>query len=402
MKFKYLIIGNSAAAIGAVEAIRKVDEAPIGIISDEAYPAYSRPRISERIGGTKIDELAYRPADFYEKNGVTCLLGRKATAVDFKKKRVQAGEEIAYGRLLLATGAQAVRPPVPGIERTHSFIAWDDVDGLSGARQVVVVGGGLIGMQAAEALAKVGAEVTVVEMLDRVLPLSLDARASAMVRARFEEHGVRVLTSEKVVEINKTVKLASGEKLPCDAVICAAGVRPRTELAEGLTVNRGIVVDDYMRTGTKDVWAAGDVAEATEFLSGERKLVPVWPNAYMMGRTAGFDMAGQPQVYNGSLSLNAAHFFDFPVLAAGWLEPHEGCTELVHEDPYRRIILRENVPVGMVMAGDAVDGGGLVLSMIRNRMDATDFLDKLADPGFSAAHLPAESRRVKREGSEKI
>jgi NAD(P)H-nitrite reductase large subunit len=280
---------------------------------------------------------------------------------------------------------------------------------------IIVIGGGLIGLQAAEALSKVGVNVTVIEMLDRVLALAVDEYASSLIRSEFERHGVKIVTSTRVAEIGRnessgvaSVVLGDGREIPCQSVILAAGVTPRTELAAlaGIKVNRGISVDDYMRTSAENVYAAGDVAETRELLSGEHRLIPIWPNAYMEGRIAGLSMAGRSVPYQGGLTMNAAHFFDFPVISSGVSQAGEGYDNSIqvneHTGYYRRIILKKNVPVGMVMAGDAVDRSGLILSLIRNQTDCTSFLPELADTGFNTAHLPQDLRRIKQLGKERI
>jgi len=151
-----------------------------------------------------------------------------------------------------------------------------------------------------------------------------------------------------------------------------------------------------MLTSKPDIYAAGDVTESTDLVTGETRLMPIWPNAYIQGRAAGLAMAGKPARYAGALSINAAHFFEFPIISAGLVAPLDHCVDLVESNTragyYRRIILQDNIPIGAVMTGDAVDRAGLVVNLIRNRTDASSFLDKLARPDFSNAHLPTELR----------
>jgi len=424
-KFKYVIIGNSAGAVGAIEAIRAIDkDSSVCVISEEKYHAYSRPRISDCITKKSgADSIAYRPLDFYGQYSVTPMLGAQAVSIDAKSKKIclNNGEVVEYDKLLLTTGANPAKPPIPGIELAgvHYFVTFDQAESLaadlSKLREVVIIGGGLIGLQAAEALCKVGIQVTIVEMLDRVLALAVDTHASALIQHKFEEHGVKVLTSARVSRIEGSadtgvtgVTLGDGTLLPCQAVVVAAGVTPRTELAvsAGITVRKGIPVNEHMQTSNPDIFAAGDVAETLDLLSGETKLTPIWPNAYMEGKVAGSTMAGKPMVYQGGIAMNAAHFFDFPVISAGITEVCESCSQIVDSNEktgfYRKIVLKGSVPVGMVMAGDAVDRGGLILSLIRNRTDVTPFMDKLASPSFGISHLPEETRKIKQLGREKV
>ncbi|HUV05342.1 MAG TPA: FAD-dependent oxidoreductase [Armatimonadota bacterium] len=421
-RFDYLMIGNSAAAIGAVEAVREAGaDGSIGIVSNEPYHVYSRPRISERITRhAPVKSLSYRPPDFYRKHAVTPILGVAAVEIALKQKtvRLENGRELGYGKLLLATGARPTHLPIPGIDLdgVHYFTTLHQADGLArdlaNIRHAVVIGAGPIGIQAAETLTRTGVKVTVVEALDRILALAVDEHASSLVRKLFQKHGVSILTSSRVQEIHGSaagracgVTLVDGTRMDCEAVIVAAGVSPRTDLAEsvGIRVKAGIVVDSSMQTSEPDVYAAGDVAETLDLLTGQKRLMPIWPNAYMQGRTAGLAMARLRGVsYPGSISINATHFFEFPVISAGCIDPSDGCTELVDLNKrtgyYRRIVLKQNVPVGIVMAGDAVDRAGLVVDLIKNKVDASAFLDKLARPDFNNAHLPPELRETKRGG----
>lgn len=419
--FDYLIIGNSAAAVGAVEAIREAGaDGSIGIVSNEPYHVYSRPRISERVTRhATLKSLAYRPLDFYRRHSAAPVLGVAAVEIAPKQKavRLEDGRALGYRKLLLATGARPTHLSIPGIDLdgVHCFTTLHEADklerDLADIRRAVIIGAGLIGLQAAETLTRMGVKVTVVEALDRILALAVDQCTSSLVRKLFEKHGVSILTSSRVREIHRSaagracgVTLTDGTRTDCEAVIVAAGVSPRTDLAEsvGIQVNTGIVVDSFMRTSQPDVYAAGDVAETFDLLTGQKRLMPIWPNAYMQGRTAGLAMVGKPVPYPGSISINSTRFFEFPVISAGYIDASDGSTELVdltkRTGCYRRIVLKQNVPVGIVAAGDAVDRAGIVVNLIRNKVDASAFLDKLARPDFSNAHLPPELRGTNRGG----
>jgi NAD(P)H-nitrite reductase large subunit len=418
----YLIIGNSVAAVGAVEAIRQADiEGSIVVVSDEPHHVYSRPRISECLTNrASAESLSYRPSDFYQSHAVMPVLGVTAKEINNSRKtvRLKNGRTLSYKKLLFATGSRPAKPPIPGIDLpgVHYFTTLADAErlarDLSDIQAAVVIGGGLIGLQAAEALAAAGVGVTVVEMLDRILAQVVDERASSLVEARLAEHGISILTSCRVDEIVggrsgvSEVRLNNGTHLDCRAVVVAVGVTPRTELAEsaGIKVNKGIPVDTFMQTSESDIYAAGDVAETLELLSGENRLIPIWPNAYAEGRAAGLAMAGRPTPYPGGISINAAHFAGFPIASAGFTSAVDGCTELAELNErtgyYRRIILKESVPIGMVVTGDAVERSGLIAGLIRNKTDVSSFVDKLARADFNTAHLPRELRIARQMGRE--
>lgn len=421
-RFDYLIIGNSVAAVGAVEALREVDsQSSLAIVSDEPLHTYSRPRISECLtSGEAVNRICYRPREFYDTYSVTPVLGVKVERIIPGNKAIclSDGRKLQYQKLLLATGSKPIVPPIRGIELAgvYYFTTYYHVEqlarNLSGINQAVVIGGGLIGLQAAEALCNIGIEVTVVEKLDRILAQSFDERASVLVQANFARHGVSIITSTSVEAILgddgrvSAISLSNSTSIPCQAVVIAVGVIPRKELAEeaGLRTNRGVLVDDFMRTSDPDVYAAGDVCESLELITGERCLMQTWPNAYAEGRNAGLNMAGQPTRYRGGISLNATHFFGYPVASAGLVGQMKGCVDLVEFDEptgfYRRIIIRNGTPVGMVMAGDALERAGIITALIRNKTDVSSFINELGERNFNIAHMTKELRLASQLGRE--
>ncbi len=410
VKAKYLIIGNSAGGIGAAEAIREVDTAgPITIISDEPYPAYSRPLISEYLAEKcPLERMLYRPAGFYEANTIDARLGKKATNLDVAAKSVTLGDGavIKYQKLLLATGGTPIIPPMEGGDRhgVFTFTTLDDAKAIDealegGAARAVVIGGGLIGISVTEALTKRGVAVTIVEMLGRVLNTILDEEASAMETAAIESAGVEIATGRTVARINDGgVILDDGSKIDCDLVVIAIGVRPRVDLAgdAGITVNRGIVVDREMETSAPGVYACGDVAEAFDFVHGENRLTPVWPNAYLGGRVAGLNMAGAATEYPGGTALNSMKYFGVAITSAGLTVPPQKCDD----DSYRvvveaengclrKVILKEGRIAGMVFAGD-IDRSGIVYHLMKDGVDVTDFAESLVADDFGLISLPEE------------
>lgn len=412
----YVIIGNSVAAVGAIHGIRNHDEkGTITVISRERHTAYGRPLISYLLGGLITEKrMPYLPEDFYEKEGVNLLLNSEVTGIDISRKKVKisSGDVIPYDRLLIATGGDPFVPPIEGLagkERVFTFTTWDDASKLKGIAadisRVVVIGGGLIGLKAAEGLHLLDKRVTIVELADRILSAAFDRPAGRVVAKKMKSNGIDVITEDTVVRIEgegagiSGVTLKSGDFIPCDTVIVAIGVRPAVGFIKGSTieVNRGIVVDDRMGTNVADIFAAGDVAEARDFFTAVKNPMPIWPDAYIQGDIAGAAMAGGEKSYSGGLAMNSIEFFKVSTISMGITNPPEGgdYTVLTYQDlenyQYRKIVLQGETIVGAVLVG-AVDRAGIYAGLIRERVDVTPFREQLLTPDFGFIHLPRQTR----------
>ncbi len=413
---KYLIIGNSAGGIGAAEAIREVDKlGSLAIVSDEPYPAYSRPLISKYLAEKcPIEKMLFRPADFYVKNNIQTLLGQKAEQLDVKKRTLSlaSGEKISWERLMLAPGGLPIVPAMEGADRikVFTFTTLDDARRIDQylerlpvglGQEAVVVGGGLIGVSVTEALVKRGIKVTIVEMKEHVLNTILDEEASAFEEEALKKSGVDVITGHTVAEVSSysgetvtSVILDSGRPIPCRLVVVAIGVRPRTELVSGtgIEVNRGIVVDRHMATSSPDVYACGDAAEAYDFVYGENRLSPIWPNAYMGGRIAGLNMAGVASEYKGGTAMNSLKYFGVDAVSAGIVIPPDGSYEVLaakHDHTYKKIVLKDGLIEGMVFVGD-IEQSGVVFNLMKERVKVEGFKQALVADDFSLVSLPRE------------
>jgi NAD(P)H-nitrite reductase large subunit len=414
---KYLIIGNSVGGIAAAEAIRDVDRAGvITIVSDEPYPVYSRPLISEYLARPcPIERMLYRKPDFYEKNGVQTILGEKVANIDAGAHTVTlaGGRTLVWRKLLLATGGMPIVPETPGIDLKgiFGFNKLDDAKAIDGFLEqrnnqvkAVVVGGGLIGVSVTEALVKRGAGVTVIEMKDRVLNTILDEEASAMEAQALAENGVNVITGHTVARINSLltrevggVVLDDGQVLPGDMVIFAIGVRPRLELAaeSGIRTNRGIIVDRRMMTSAPDIYTCGDAAESYDFVLGENRPTPVWPNAYEGGWVAGLNMAGVPVEYPGGTAMNALKYFGINIVSAGLVAPpDDDYEELVYQrnGVYRKVVIKDGRLTGLIYAGD-IEKSGIVYNLMKDGTDVSEFKKALVADDFGLASLPETIRR---------
>ena len=417
---KYVIVGASAAGIGAVEAIREVD--PVGsitVISEEPCPQYSRPMISDFVSGkANLQKMLCREDNFWEKNQVQALTGKKAINLNLAERTVKldSGDKVAYRKLLIATGGKPFVPRMEGSDKdgVFTFTTLSDAERLAAridsgkVRNAVVIGAGLIGISVTEALVKRGLRVTLVELQDKILSLLLDSKASDTVENVIRKAGVTIITGQSVQRIlGRTendgivggVVLTKGEQLPCDIVVVAIGVVPRTELVSGTDVktNRGIIVDNYMQTNVPDVYAGGDVAEAFDFLMNQNRLLPLWPLAVMEGRVAGYNMTGKKTGYPGGTNMSALKYFGLPIVSVGIANPKEdGTFEVVsRHDPgknlYKKVVLKDNVIVGLTMVND-IEKAGVLYYLMRNCVNVKKFKQELVSEEFGLAKLPESLR----------
>jgi NAD(P)H-nitrite reductase large subunit len=416
---KYVIVGASAAGIGAVEAIREVDsEGTITVISDEECPQYSRPMISDLVSGkANFGKMLCREHDFWEKNKIQALTGRTAIGLNLADKYVMLdkGEHVSFEKLLIATGGKPFVPKIEGSDKNGvlTFTKLSDAESLVAkleeAKSAVVIGAGLIGVSVTDALVKKGLKVTMVELQDKILSLILDPTASEIIEKIIRKAGVTIATGQTVKRIigrsgnDKVVGgavLTSGEKVQCDMVIIAIGVIPRTELVEKTNVktNRGILVDRFMNTNVSGVYASGDVAEAYDFVLGENRLLPLWPLAQIEGRIAGYNMAGKKADYPGGTAMSSLKYFGIPVISIGIANPKDpkGYESLINYKPeqniYRKIVLKDNTIVGLTLVND-IERAGILFHLMKNNVNVKRIKQPLISDEFCLATLPRSLRR---------
>ncbi len=407
IKTKYLIIGNSAGGIGAAEAIRAHDSAgSLTIVSDEPYPVYGRALISKYLASERtFEDILYRDRGFYEQYGVNALLGKNVENLDTSARtaKLDNGQEIAWEKLLLALGGTPIVPPMKGADKkgVFTFTKLDDAKALDkylyNAGKAVVIGGGLIGISVSEALHKRGIDVTIVEMKDRILNVMLDEPASWMAQETLKEAGVRIITNNVVDEIGgdesvKQVTLKDEQAISCDLVVVAIGVVPRTQLAStaGIKVNRGILVERQMQTSASDVYSCGDVSEAYDFVYDSCRPVPIWPGAYIGGRTAGINMAGGESEYPGVTAMNSLNYFGLDIVSAGIVVEPDDSYEMFTDQSngnYKKVIIKNNHIKGMVFVGD-IDKSGIIFGLMKDVVDVSVFKEKLLADDFGLIHLP--------------
>lgn len=402
---KYVIIGNSAAAVGCIEGIRQIDkDNPITVITKEKHHTYSRPLISYLLSGkTDEERMKYRPNDFYEKNNCKLLSGVTAEKILPVKKQVllDDGSFQAFDKLLIATGSRAFIPPIKGletVEKQFTFMTVDDAKAIQKSislnSRVLIMGAGLIGLKCAEGLSGKVGKITIVDLADRILPSILDEAASAMAKAHLEKHRLEIILSNSVqfFEPNRAV-LASGQKIDFDILIIAVGVRPNTQLISdaGGRVERGIVTDEYCRCSLPDIYAAGDCTESIDITTGQYRVLALLPNAYMQGECAGINMAGGEKRYRKAIPMNAMGLFGLHMITAG---SYDGSEYVVHEEntennkletgtniqnelrkcKYKKLVSKDGLLKGYIMLGD-VARAGIYTSLIKEEklLDSIDY-----------------------------
>ena len=406
---RYVIIGGSAAAIGCIEGVRSVDKTgEIILITGETEWNYSRPLISYLLEGkTTRDKMWCRPDSFFTRNGVTVKAGVLATALDAGDRtvRLSTGERLAYDRLLAATGSRPFVPPILGletVERTFCFQTLSDASALAEAlrpeSRVLILGAGLTGVKCAEGIRGLCAQIAIADLAPRVLPAVLDDTAAAMVQARMEEKGVRFYLNDSAAAFRgNTARLQSGTELEFDVLVTAVGVRPNTQLVAdaGGAVDRGILVDGRCATTLPDVYAAGDCAQGYDAVSGEKRMLPLWPNAVLQGETAGINMAGGRADYTQGIALNASGMFGLHMVTAG---SYEGESFTVQRDgSYKRLVTADGVLKGVIMVGD-VSRAGIYTDLIRKKKPLSEIDFDLIRESPQLMAFSQKDRRVQLGG----
>jgi len=377
-----VIVGNGMAAARLVDELSKtaLGRYAVAVIGDEPRLAYNRVLLSSVLAGeTQSHDIELKPAAWWRDRGVTLKYGCRATEIDVGRRELKIANEesVSFSRLVLATGSTALRLNLPGADLAgvHTFRDTRDVDLLltlaAQKKRVVVVGGGLLGLEAAYGLAKAGAPVTLVHLMDRLMERQLDAPAAELLKSLVERKGIQILLNANTARIHgetrvERVELTDGRQFDADAVIFAAGIRPNISLAReaGIPVNRGVVVDDHLQTGVPDVFALGECAEHRGTCYG--LVEPAYEQARVLAR----HLAGAPAAYNGSVVSTNLKVSGVGVFSAGDFMGSEGSEAIVLSDfrhgTYKKLVISEGRLIGAVLVGETGDALWY-LDMIRNR-----------------------------------
>jgi nitrite reductase (NADH) large subunit len=387
-----VVIGNGMAAARFVEELAKraLGRYAVAVIGEEPRLAYNRVLLSALLAReVGVSEIELKPALWWRERGVTLRYGMRATAVDptARKVRLSSGTQLPFSKLVFATGSRPIKLAIPGMELPGvlTFRDIDDVDTIAkaaGAR-VVVIGGGLLGLEAAHGLAKARAQVTVVHLMDRLMERQLDERAARMLRRTVEAKGIAVRLEAETARIIgngrvEAVELRDGSTIPADAVVVAVGIRANVELARtaGLKVNRGIAVDDHLETSVTGLHAIGECAEHRGCCYG--LVQPAYEQAQVLARR----LAGENATYPGSVLTTNLKVAGVNVFSAGdFLATTAGADEIVLNDPgvglYKKLVIADGRLIGAVLFGDIADGPWY-LELIRSRSSVERLRDALA------------------------
>ncbi|NMC58228.1 MAG: NAD(P)/FAD-dependent oxidoreductase [Candidatus Methanofastidiosa archaeon] len=405
---KYVIIGNGAAAIGAIEGIRNNDaKGEIVLVSKENCLSYSKPQLYKILNQINLDNISYRNEDFYTKNNVSIILGKSIKLVDFKNKVVTTQDDkIKYDKLLIATGAKANIPKIKGYEgEIYSFTNIDEAlrlkDSLQNKDKIAVLGGGLIGVKLSEYLHKMGKEVFLIVSSKGVLTSLGDEKISEILNKEIQEKGIKLMLSTKLLEAKKQgtnieLKLDS-DSIVCDAIVSCKGVKPEISPFEktDLSINTGIKVDDHMRTNIEDVYAAGDVTEIYNSLEDRYCNIPILPNAFNGGYCAGINMAGGDHKIDTVYPMNSLQIFDVQMITMGLLKPSENDEVLSLFDEnkkiYRKLVIRNGILLGAALLGE-IDRAGILNNIIRKNIDVSSIKDELLNNKINFYVLPRTIR----------
>ena len=376
MRERVIVVGNGMVGLRFVEELlaRAPDRYHLTVVGKEHRPAYNRVLLSSLLAG-KITgaDVRLRDQAWYAENGVQLILGTGAERLDpgTGTVRLEDGRDLAFDRLVFATGSQPTRPPIPGFDLPGVLTFRDlaDVDAIRATcaqgRRAVVIGGGLLGIEAAYGLARAGLAVTVVHLMDWLMERQLDARAGQLLKSAVESKGVRVVLEGETEACEgrssvEAVRLKAGRVLPADLVVVAIGIRPETKLARqaGIECNRGIVIDDHLETSVSGIHAIGECAEHRSVCYG------LVEPGYAQARILAERLAGGSDTYTGSVLATNLKVSGVNVFSTGEFLGEGGTEEIILSDPgleaYKKLVIRRTAEgqrlVGAVLFGDTTDG----------------------------------------------
>jgi len=404
-----VIVGNGIAGDTVASTMRSIDkEVGITIVSKDRHPLYSACVLPKKYLSNEMEreEVFLRKKSYYKDNDINLIGGKEVQKVNTESKSVILNSKsIGYDKLVIASGSRPGIPPFGRVEKNGIFClkTIEDADAIKGhkGRKAVVIGSGPIGIESAVALHKIGYEVTVIEMLDRILPKLFDTKEAAILCSTLKDNGIRVLTGELVSEIlgKKTVEgvVTARRKLECDTVLLTCGMRPNTEflIDSGIETGkyRGIKVNAKMETNIDDVYACGDCVETKDVVTGEDRLSLLWHTAMLQGYVAGCNSLEVSKIYPGSLNFTVVEVFEkYAVSSGNTFEELMGRKSKIFEDDsggtYKKLIVSDDSIIGLQFIGEDLSFDiGFILGAIR-RGESITRLEEITENASLLSHTP--------------
>lgn len=359
---KVLVIGSSAAAVSFAETFRKNSDSEIMLITQEEVMPYFRPSLSHMIlNDSKEDRFFLKADDFYKSNNIEVLLGKKVVDINAQDRSVtiEGGHKESYDKLVFAVGSYNFMPPTKGIEKEGVFNLkyFEDLEKINvyakDKQNITIIGGGLLGIEAAWAFHNAGKKVTILEFIPRLMARQLCEEASTILENELKRIGINVMTGKSTKEIQgeervEHIVLESGEVIPTDLLFFSVGVRPNVELAQkaGLKVDRGIVVDDFMKTSDDNIYAIGDCSQIGQMVPG------IWPLAMQMGKIAAGHLTGKVNSLTINPPIAILKALDIGVYSAGDISKSDDEVVLRKGNDFKYFSFENNVLTGVNLIGD--------------------------------------------------
>jgi len=368
-KDRVVVIGNGAAGNAAIETIRSINkDIEIVVIDEEGLNIYYKPLLSHYIANDSVEKrLFLHDLKWYEENKINYICGKKVIGINTKNCIIEMsnGEKITYSKLIIATGGKAFIPPIKNsnIKGIYTLRTYNDAQNIKNfinqkIKNAVIIGGGLLGLELADEIKKVGINVSVVEVANRILPKQVDEFGSKIIEEKILSSGIKLITGNSVIEIlgeefAEGLLLSNGEKISADVVFISAGIRSNIKLAQdaGIACNRGIIVDENMRTNLDNIYAAGDVAEYQQINYA------IWPEAIEQGKVAGANVVGEKSLYKHFIPYTMFNGLNTKVLSVGKIEDDDKeCVNLILKDMskgiYKRLIFKNDKFIGGIIIGE--------------------------------------------------
>jgi len=384
MSLKYIIIGNGIAGLSAAREIRNCDrEGSITIISSEEYLTYYRVKLSHYISKSfEDDEILVNKKNWYEENNIEVILNKTVEKIDVENKsiRLNDGKILGYDKLLLANGSTPFIPPVTGKDKEGVFAlrTLKDLKTIKkyfdSCNNITVIGGGLLGLEAAWAIKELGKNVNVVEFFSYLLPRQLDKELADIVSQKLTDNGLRLYfdaSAEEILGETKVegIRLKDNREIKTDAVLFSAGIRPNIHLVKDTPIefDRGVKVDSHLRTNIEDIYAAGDIAEVNGVVLG------LWTAANEQGKIAGANMAGANKKYSLPEPFTTLSIGNISLFSAGNIKNYTDVLKHDELDNHYRLFITDNKLTGGILLGD-LSRMAAVRKAVNSNMDISQYI----------------------------